>query len=121
MKIDKHLQDFWNDKLKDDGFKDIEDGHFYDTMRYYHHKGNYFQNRKEYSDYYRIIGLYIHHNEIKEKYKEILECYVECGSIPLAIRVCGSKVKAVSVYKYLETNFKKMLIWVNELDRDENE
>ncbi len=113
----EHMVKFWNSKLKEDGFKDIErNGRLDEPFRYSNHD-NFFQNRAEYEQYYRVIGLYINHVEIPSDYKKILEHFVECGSMPEAIALSGCNIKLSTIYAYLKRTFPTMLLYVNNMER----
>ncbi len=122
MKSFPDLQKEWYKKLEDEGFKDIEAGFgdkFKVRLRYQKSKGSFIRNWIQTTDFFRVIGIYIHNAEgIKMHHLEILENYIECGSIPEAIERTNWAIKPISMWKYLERNFPKMLKFVNELDRN---
>ena len=120
----------WNRKLKDSGFQDIE---MWDSFKIrnsikfirshirwdmYKTKENFLNSKEEYSNYFRVLGIYAHHGPMPLKYKDIIIEYGNTGSIPQAIKNIKSTVAPTAVYNYLQRNLNKMITFVNELDRD---
>jgi len=113
----------WNKKLKDSGFVDIENDYndrlSHGPLKFSNVKGDFFQNRSEYQDFFRVIGLYAHNcKTIEPRHRWVLEEYAECGSIPKAIENSGSNMKSKTMWAYIKRNFPKMLSFVNQLDRE---
>jgi hypothetical protein len=51
---------------------------------------------------------------MNEKYRNVLQSYVNTGSIPISCKLVGFLGSPKSVYEYLYKNFSKMLTYVNE-------
>lgn len=119
----------WRLKLKESGFKDIE---FWDNSKSkkrvrfirghvrwfsYKTKAFYLMKSRDTECYFRVIGVYINHcKTVPDKYKKILEHYVECGLVGQAIKKSGLEIPVQTVWSYIVRNFAKMLTFVNALD-----
>jgi hypothetical protein len=74
-------------------------------------------------EYFRILGLFAEHSptNIKfEKYREILYVYAQCGNRSKAIQQVDPTIKDSAIEMYLLRNFKHMLKFVNDLDREDS-
>jgi len=119
----RELEREWYKRLKDSGFRDIENKYNQrldpGPLRYSNFHGNLFENRLENQSYFRVIGLYIHHcKNVKERHKKVLERYIESGNIPTAIEEAKVDMKPKTMWTYLTRNFNKMLEFVNKLDKE---
>ncbi|MCW3101174.1 MAG: hypothetical protein JWL77_6792 [Chthonomonadaceae bacterium] len=78
-------------------------------------------NAQDTYEYYRIIGLFSHHapkTVLPEKYRKLLQYYATCGVCSEAIRKAAPTIKASAIEMYLKRNFKKMIEFVNTLNRE---
>lgn len=124
------LRAYWNRKLKESGFQDIEKWDSFISKRKqkvqfirshirwdrYKTKQKFLEQSTDLQSYFRVLGIYAHHGPIKPKYKEIIIKYSELGFLSKALRALGSKISPIVVQRYLNTNKLKMLHFVNEMD-----
>lgn len=121
------LQREWYTKLKESGFEDIENvpangGVIFTkpALRFDNVKGDFWTYRKEYQDFFRVIGLYAHHYPLIQGWmKAILVEYAQCGSIPKAIRACGGGTTKRVVGYFIKMNLKYMIEFVNKLELED--
>lgn len=71
----KTLQKIWYDKLKDDGFKDIEDSKH--RLKYKDSRTQSFKDQDVIKNFFLDLDYYLSTQEIKPLHRKILELYTE--------------------------------------------
>ena len=120
-RIDEDLYQEWKKKLKDSGFVDIEWGKGRlagGFLRLGNVKGgNFFENRAQHEEYFRMLGIYAHHcPTCPSKYKDIIAAYAMLGSLPKAVKEVGSRGSYVNIYKYLHKHHEEIMAFVRGFD-----
>lgn len=129
------LEQEWRIKLKKSGFSDYEmwdnkphknkkrikfiKGHV--RMHRYGNMPNFYRRMEQTQEYYRIIGLYAFHcpeGEMPEKYRALLQEYVQHGYRSQAIKAVAPEIKNSAIEMYLIKNLHKMIDFVRKLDND---
>ena len=120
----------YNRKLKASGFQDIEKwstskrkvkrlqfirGHT--RWFIYKTKRKFLELKNESFNYYRVLGLFANHaptDPILEQYREIIKEYAMSGCLSKAVRKINPTINRKSVCTYINTNLKKMILFVNK-------
>lgn len=132
------LEQTWRMKLKESGFSDYE---MWDNkphkkikkikfikshirVQRYGSMDNYYRYMGQVQDYFRIIGLYAHHcppGEMPEKYRALLQDYVQHGYRSQSIREVAPEIKNSAIEMYLQKNLHKMIEFVRQLDNEDED
>lgn len=113
----KKLQKVWYQKLKDSGFKDEE--YFCNTMMIRPEEVSYRMPEYHYlynEQFYRALGVFIHHYPKRVKYREIIKEFLLTSRIDIF-----PKHDWELANKYISRNKRKIIDFVRELEVQELE
>jgi len=126
------LKHEWRLKLKESGFEDIELWNNGDQRNVKFIKGHLRyrsqsalqlnQKINETKEFFRIIGLYANHcKTIPFKYIILLQDYAITGNMTQSLRNTKSDISIRAATKYVQSNFPKMIAFVDNEFKDEED